>query len=134
MKRIISAVTIAAMAMFFAASPAQSASKSMTMTCPAGERYVKGYTKADGTKVDGYCQSKKRHSKSTDAASMAPMSSMAPMPMTSPASSMNGSSTSGASGAAVDSCPAGERLVHGYTKKDGTKVAAYCRHSRTKKS
>jgi hypothetical protein len=27
----------------------------------------------------------------------------------------------------VTKCPAGSTLVKGYTKKDGTKVAAYCR-------
>jgi hypothetical protein len=29
--------------------------------------------------------------------------------------------------AAITTCPAGQTLVKGYTKKDGTKVAAYCR-------
>jgi hypothetical protein len=28
---------------------------------------------------------------------------------------------------AVTKCPSGQTLVKGYTKKDGTKVAAYCR-------
>ena len=29
-------------------------------------------------------------------------------------------------------CPAGQTLVKGYTKKDGTKVAAYCKASKSK--
>ena len=28
------------------------------------------------------------------------------------------------------SCPKGETWVHGYTKKDGTKVKGYCRKSK----
>jgi len=28
----------------------------MSMKCPSGKTYVKGYTKADGTKVAGYCR------------------------------------------------------------------------------
>jgi len=33
-----------------------SSSKMATTTCPAGETYIKGYTKSDGTKVAGYCR------------------------------------------------------------------------------
>lgn len=32
----------------------------------------------------------------------------------------------------IATCPAGQTLVKGYTKKDGTKVAAYCRKNKAK--
>jgi hypothetical protein len=37
-------------------SMSSSASMKGAMSCPSGESYVKGYTKADGTKVAGYCR------------------------------------------------------------------------------
>jgi hypothetical protein len=39
-----------------ASSMKSTSSKSTTKKCPAGQSYVKGYTKADGTKVKGYCR------------------------------------------------------------------------------
>jgi hypothetical protein len=47
-------------------TPAPAASSSSMMkastSCPAGETYVKPYTKSDGTKVAGYCRSSKSSS------------------------------------------------------------------------
>jgi hypothetical protein len=41
-------------------APAMSgAAATSSKTCPAGETWVKGYTKSDGTKVAGYCRAAK---------------------------------------------------------------------------
>jgi hypothetical protein len=70
MKRIFTAL-ISAAAIFTMATPsfatAATPKPAMAMpmakvtpagnhTCPKGETYVKGYKKADGTKVKGYCR------------------------------------------------------------------------------
>jgi len=39
------------------AATATAAASAAAGTCPAGKTYVKGYTKKDGTKVQGYCRS-----------------------------------------------------------------------------
>ncbi len=38
------------------AAPAPHATPAGNHTCPKGSTYVKGYKKADGTKVKGYCR------------------------------------------------------------------------------
>jgi nitrous oxide reductase accessory protein NosL len=48
-------------------------------------------------------------------------------------SSMKKSSSMSSMGSmkmATTACPKGQSMVKGYTKKDGTKVAAYCRKSK----
>jgi hypothetical protein len=45
-------------------------------------------------------------------------------------SSMMKSSSMGSMKMAPTACPKGQSMVKGYTKKDGTKVAAYCRKSK----
>jgi curli biogenesis system outer membrane secretion channel CsgG len=50
--------------------------------------------------------------------------------MSSMSSSMKKSSSMGAVKMAPTACPKGQSMVKGYTKKDGTKVAAYCRKSK----
>jgi len=66
----------------YAASPAPMASGMSSMssssmktstTCPKGETWVKPYTKADGTKVKGYC----RKSSSMSSSSMSKPAAMA---------------------------------------------------------
>jgi hypothetical protein len=39
-----------------AMAPMAHATPAGNHTCPKGQTYVKGYTKADGTKVKGYCR------------------------------------------------------------------------------
>lgn len=61
MKRLLSAL-IAAFVLAGAASTVSQAgtmmhgSKHMHHSCPAGQTWVHGYTKKDGTKVKGYCR------------------------------------------------------------------------------
>jgi hypothetical protein len=53
--------------------------------------------------------------------------------MSSMGSSMKKSSSMSSMGSmkmATTACPKGQSMVKGYTKKDGTKVAAYCRKSK----
>jgi hypothetical protein len=69
MKRVLSALSAAAFAAALglgtfatanaAATPSPATPKPKATAkakCPAGETYVKGYTKQDGTKVKGYCR------------------------------------------------------------------------------
>jgi hypothetical protein len=60
----------------------------------------------------------------TKAAHMSSMSSS----MKKSSSSM--SSSMGSMKMATTACPKGQSMVKGYTKKDGTKVAPYCRKSK----
>ena len=120
------------LAVAFAASIAPAAFAASATKCPAGETYTKAYTKADGTKVAGYCSS--HGSKATPAAmataaakamatakaapAMAPAKAMAtakaaPASMAT-AASKAASSTKSAAGATT--CPAGKTYVNGYTK------------------
>lgn len=65
MKRFISAILSTALVAAlgtgaFAADKmkgdAMSSMSKTKTTCPAGKKWVKGYTKKDGTKVKGYCR------------------------------------------------------------------------------
>jgi hypothetical protein len=51
-------------------------------------------------------------------------------PKMSTTSSMKNSSSMGSMKMAPTTCAKGTSMVKGYTKKDGTKVAAYCRKSK----
>ncbi len=51
-----SASTTTGNAMHSAMAPAPHVTPAGNHTCPKPETYVKGYTKADGTKVKGYCR------------------------------------------------------------------------------
>jgi len=125
------------LAVAFAVSVAPAAFAASATKCPAGETYTKAYTKADGTKVAGYCSS--HGSKATPAAmataaakamataKAAPAmatAKAAPAAMATAASKAASSTKSAASGT---TCPAGKTYVNGYTKSNGTKVAGYCR-------
>jgi hypothetical protein len=48
-----------------AASSSSMSSMKASTSCPAGEKYVKPYTKSDGTKVAGYCRASKSAMAST---------------------------------------------------------------------
>ena len=62
MKRLFSALLAAAVLAGAASTVAQaspmmsSSKKTMHHTCPAGQTWVHGYKKKDGTKVKGYCR------------------------------------------------------------------------------
>jgi len=135
-------------AVVFALSVGTSAALAATSTkCPAGETYTKGYTKADGTKVSGYCSSHGSKAAPAAAATTAPkamataasngassMKSSTTKSMASPAAKAMATSASSTSKTATDTgtCPAGKTYVHGYTKSNGTKVAGYCRSAPSK--
>jgi hypothetical protein len=144
MKRFLSSLFIALFAV--ALVPSLTGVAGAKTSCPKGETYVKPYTKTDGTKVSGYCKSS-----GTAMASPAAMKSMAPAAMkpaastmksataaaTSKPASMKGAesmkpATMGTAPTAAGTCPAGKTYVHGYTKSNGTKVAAYCRNKPSK--
>jgi hypothetical protein len=64
MPRILAALSIIAFILTLGSFSASAADKmssmgASTMTCPAGATFVKGYKKADGTQVAGYCRSSK---------------------------------------------------------------------------
>lgn len=64
MKRILTALSIIALVLTLGSFNASAADKMSSMgagpsTCAAGSSLVKGYTKADGTKVAAYCRSSK---------------------------------------------------------------------------
>ena len=144
MKRFLSSIFVALFAV--ALVPSLTVVANAKTTCPKGETYVKPYTKTDGTKVSGYCKSTGK-AMATPAAmkSMAPsaMKSMAPSGMKAAASatampkSMKGAesmktATTSTAPSAAGTCPAGKTYVKGYTKANGTKVAAYCRNKPSK--
>ena len=136
------------LAIAFAVSVAPAAYATTATKCPTGETYTKGYTKADGTKVSGYCSTK--GSKAAPAAAATSASKMAPAAMATAkaapaaaataAGSMNKAATSATksttaatkSATGAMSCPPGKTYVNGYTKANGTKVAGYCRSAPSK--
>jgi len=137
------------LAVAFAVSLAPFASATAATTCPAGQTYTKAYTKADGTKVSGYCSAHgaKPAAAATSASKMAPAAAAtkaaaphamatakaAPGAMATAAGSMSKSATSTTKSAAgATSCPPGKTYVNGYTKQNGTKVAGYCRSAPSK--
>lgn len=61
MKRLFSALLVTAFlagagAVAQASPMASSSMKSVKHSCPAGQTWVHGYKKKDGTKVKGYCR------------------------------------------------------------------------------
>jgi hypothetical protein len=53
---LVAALGTAGFAATSTPAPSSMMSSKTSTTCPAGETYVKGYTKSDGTKVAGYCR------------------------------------------------------------------------------
>ena len=123
------------LAVAFAVSIAPAAFAASATKCPAGQTYTKAYTKADGTKVAGYCSS--HGSKATPAAMATAAAKAAPAMATAkaapaaakaaPAAATKAASSASKTAAGATTCPAGKTYVNGYTKANGTKVAGYCR-------
>jgi hypothetical protein len=123
------------LAVAFAVSVAPAAFAASATKCPAGQTYTKAYTKADGTKVAGYCSS--HGSKATPAAMATAAAKAAPAMATAkaapaaakaaPAAATKAASSASKTAAGATTCPAGKTYVNGYTKANGTKVAGYCR-------
>jgi hypothetical protein len=123
------------LAVAFAVSVAPAAFAASATKCPAGQTYTKAYTKADGTKVAGYCSS--HGSKATPAAMATAAAKAAPAMATAkaapaaakaaPAAATKAASSASKTAAGATTCPAGKTYVNGYTKSNGTKVAGYCR-------
>jgi hypothetical protein len=126
------------LAVAFAMSVGVSTTLAASTKCPAGETYTKGYTKADGTKVSGYCSS--HGSKASPAAAATAAAKAAPAaqstakaaaPAAAAATAKAATSTT-KSATTSTSCPPGKTYVNGYTKANGTKVAGYCRSAPSK--
>ncbi|HMD01901.1 MAG TPA: hypothetical protein VKG44_02945 [Candidatus Baltobacteraceae bacterium] len=142
MKRLIGSLLAAAFVLGVGTSAVFAASAT---TCPAGQTYTKPYTKADGTKVAGYCSAHKGSAAAPAPAATAmkaggAMATSAASGAKGATNSMSTSaknasssmSTTSKNAAAATTCPPGKTYVNGYTKANGTKVAGYCRSTPSK--